>query len=93
MSLMKINDLISDEELEECIEGCSDLSLIRQIIKLSQLENLLDEEGFADIFAFELRGFINEDSEEYDTAYEKNYDWGYQIASNINELLLSLIHI
>ena len=88
---MQINDILSDEELEDCIEGSSSTVLIRQAISLSQNNNLVDEDSFADIFAFELRDFIDAEpsSLEYMEAYEVNWDWGYSIAENINELLVT----
>jgi hypothetical protein len=89
---MKINDLLSDEEIENCIDGSSDLRMIREIIEVSQLDNLLDVEDFADMFAYQIRGFIDvtfeEDEEAYDEAYMNNWDWGISIAENINLLLV-----
>jgi hypothetical protein len=88
---MNINDILSDEEIEDCLEGTSDIKWIRGLINLSQIDNLIDEEGFADMFSFELRKFIDvpENSEEYDDAYENNWVWGYSIAENINELVMN----
>ena len=89
---MKINDLLSDEEIENCIDGSSDLRMIREIIEVSQLDNLLDVEDFADMFAYQIRGFIDvtfeEDEEAYDEAYMNNWEWGTAIAENINKLLV-----
>lgn len=89
---MKINDLLSDEEIENCIDGSSDLRMIREIIEVSQLDNLLDIEDFADMFAYRIRGFIDvtfeEDEEAYDEAYMNNWEWGTSIAENINLLLV-----
>lgn len=89
---MKINDLLSDEEIEHCIDGSSDLRMIREIIEVSQLDNLLDVEDFADMFAYKIRGFIDvtfeEDEEAYDEAYMNNWEWGTSIAENINLLLV-----
>ena len=87
---LRINSLLSDEEIEDCIDGSSDVRMLREIIEMTQLENLLDEKDFADHFADRIRGFIDADSdEEYDTAYENNYNWGFSIAENINSLLVS----
>jgi len=89
---MKINELLCDEEIEDCIEGSSDVKMIRQIIEMTQLDNLIDVEDFADMFAYNIRGFIGvtfeEDEEAYDEAYINNWDWGMQIAQNINSLLV-----
>jgi hypothetical protein len=88
---MNINDLISDEEIETCIDGSSSTVLIRSIINLTQVNNLVNEESFADVFAFELKEFIDADpaSLDYMEANEVNWDWGYNIAQNINELLIN----
>lgn len=89
---MKINDLLSDEEIESCIDGSSDIRMIREIIDVSQLDNLLEIEDFADMFAYKIRGFIEitfeEDEDAYDEAYMNNWEWGTAIAENINLLLV-----
>lgn len=89
---MKINSILDDEEIESCINGSSDVRMIREIIEVSQLDNLLDIEDFADMFAYRIRGFIDvtfeEDEEAYDEAYMNNWEWGTSIAENINLLLV-----
>ena len=89
---MKINDLLSDEELEDCLDGHSDIKMIRQIIEDTQIDNLIDEEDFADMFAYNIRGFIavtfEEDQNAYNEAYTNNWEWGMTIAQNINALLV-----
>ena len=89
---MKINSILDDEEIESCIDGSSDIRMIREIIDLSQLDNLLDIEDFADMFAYAIRGFIEvsaeEDEDAYDEAYMNNWEWGTSIAENINLLLV-----
>ena len=89
---MKINELLSDEEIESCIDGSSDIRMIREIIDVSQLDNLLDIEDVADMFAYKIRGFIEitfeEDEDAYDEAYMNNWEWGTAIAENINLLLV-----
>jgi len=87
---LRINNILSDEEIENCIDGSSDIKMIREIIELTQIDNLLDQEDFADHFAYRIRGFIDTESEEeYDIAYENNYEWGIQIAENINDLVVN----
>jgi hypothetical protein len=89
----KINDLISDEEIEECIDGSSDIKMIREIISVTQLDNLVDIEDFADMFSYKIRNFIDveieDDEEAYDEAYMNNWEWGSSIAENINTLLIN----
>jgi hypothetical protein len=90
---LKINDLVSDEEIEECIDGSSDIAMIREIIGVTQLDNLIDIEDFADMFAYKIRGFIDahieDDMEAYEEAYMNNWEWGSSIAENINSLLVN----
>ena len=61
----KINDLISDEEIEECIDGLSDIKMIREIISVTQLDNLVDIEDFADMFSYKIRNFIDVEIDEW----------------------------
>lgn len=86
---MNINDILSDEDIEDCIEGSSNIELIRGIINLTQQETLLDEESFADCFSYEISSYIDaeENSEEWKEYNQNNWDWGYSIAQNINELV------
>lgn len=89
---MKINSLLSDEEIANCIEGSFNIKMIREVIDISQLDNLLDVEDFADLFAFLLKEFISvtfeEDEDEYDECYMNNWEWGQTIAEKINQLLV-----
>ena len=87
---MNINDILSDEEIEECIDGSSNITLIRSIIELTQDNNTVNEESFADIFAFEIRGFIDAEfeSEVWDECNDNNWEWGRCIAENINNLVI-----
>jgi len=88
---MKITDVLTDEEIEESVEGSSDVQMIRNIIDLVQYptDTLLNMNTFSERFAFEIRGFIDEEegSEEYKKAYNNNVEWGRTIAGNINEVL------
>jgi len=87
---MRINSILDDEEIEECIEGSSNVSMIREIIDKTQLNNLIDIEDFADMFSYAIRGYIDADvgSEVYEEAYLNNWTWGETIATNINSLLV-----
>lgn len=88
---MKINDILSDEEIENLIDGSSDIAMIRRLIEKTQYKNLIDDEDFADQFSFQIRGFIDAEigSDAYEKAYINNRDWGFNIATNINELLIN----
>ena len=87
---MNINDLLSDEDIEECIDGSSDIGMIREIITLSQNDEFVDVESFADVFSYKISGFIDteEGTEEWIEANENNWAWGFSIAENINNLLM-----
>ena len=82
-------DHLTDEELEACVDGNTNMDLLREILEkpFCVVDNVIDEEQFAQWFAYALEGFIaaDEDTEEWDEAYQANYDWGYQIAENIND--------
>lgn len=87
---MKINDIIDDEELLECVDGYTEVKLLRDAINYAQDENLLDEDLFADFFSKAIQGFIDEEegTEAYLNACESNYAWGYNIAENINMFIV-----
>jgi hypothetical protein len=88
---MKINEL-TDEMIEECIDGSTDLGMVKSIFKqrfVLDNKGLIVETNFADYFAQAVQHFISEDDPvEWQMAYDTNYEWGISIASNINELLL-----
>lgn len=87
---MKINDILDDDELLECVDGTTDVKLLRRAIEYSQDENILDEDLFAKYFSDAIEGFIDEkpNTEEYFIAQENNYSWGFEIAENINSLIV-----
>ncbi|NDB81238.1 MAG: hypothetical protein EB127_00590 [Alphaproteobacteria bacterium] len=88
--MIKINSILSDEEIENCIDGSSSIKLIRQIIENTQEDNMIDVDDFADTFATELEDFIGEyeDTEEWKEAWDNNWEWGLSIAEAINDLLV-----
>ena len=88
---MKINDILSDDDIYECIDGHSDIKMIREVIDMTQEENLVDEESFADVFSFNIRGFIDEeiDSDEYDDAYTNYRDWEEQLQRTLTACWLT----
>jgi hypothetical protein len=82
---------LTDEEIEECIEGSSDVGLIREIMTMEDVydedSTHVNEENFATRFAYAIEGFIDADegTPEYDEAWDNNYEWALCIAENINE--------
>lgn len=85
-------DQISDEELEDCFDGSTDIEMVREIVS-----KCLDKDGFVNIeefghyFARAIEGFIDadetEDPDAWEEAWENNYEWGQTIAENINDSL------
>jgi hypothetical protein len=73
--------LLSDAALEECVDGCTDLDLLRRILRKPDVveDNVVDEYLFGDHFQEALEGFADDEE-----ASENNYQWGCLIAENIN---------
>lgn len=89
---MKVHNL-TNEELEKCIDGSTNLALIRLILTKHTVvgnDGFIDPEIFADWFSIGICGYITEDvdSKEWNEANDNNWNWGYDIADNINMLLL-----
>lgn len=89
---MNINEQITDDELEDCFEGSSNIDMVREILNKPGVvigPGIVDDESFADWFAYAIEGFIDaeEDTDEWQEAWDVNFDWGLTIASNINDLL------
>lgn len=76
---------LTDEQLESCIEGSTRLDLLREILGewgVTGLDYRVDCVEFAKHFQYALRHY----PDPWDTdAQQINYDWGYRIATNINE--------
>lgn len=83
----------TDEELESCVDGVTNLDLLRSILKIPGIineEGYIDPDSFANIFASELELFIPEDhgSEEWAICDGNNWNWGFDIADNLNMITL-----
>lgn len=84
---------LTDEELEEAFDGSSSVAMVREIFEkpgvVDPESGFVDCENFADWFAYGVEGFIDaaEDTDEWKEAWDINYNWGYDIADNINALL------
>lgn len=91
IQIKKVSNL-TDEELENCVDGSTNIQMIRDILTkhgVVDLEGYIDPEIFADWFAQGIEGFIaaEVDSDEYTEAFDNNWNWGYDIADNINEYI------
>lgn len=83
---------LTNQELEECVDGNTDLSMIRDIFEKAgvvTIDGFLDEDRFADWFAYNIEHFIaaDEGTAEYDEAWQSNYNWGFTIAETINNYI------
>lgn len=90
MPALKTIDNLTDDQIENCFEGSSDVNMVRRLAKKCLDENgYVDVEDFSEKFAEKLEGFINEDEDSYEwnEAWIENRNWGEIIAENINEIL------
>lgn len=94
MALLRSPSDLTDEEIEECIDGSSNVDMIREIMTMEDVydeedSTHLNEENFATRFAYAIEGFIDADqgTPEFDEAWNNNYEWALSIAENINDLL------
>lgn len=84
---------LSDEELEDCFDGSSNVDMIREILSkpgvVDPESKLIDCENFAQWFAYGVEGYIDadEDTDEWQEAWDNNFNWGFDIADNINDYL------
>jgi len=90
-TIKRIKDL-TDDEIESCIDGSSSIALIRDILTKHGVvgdNDFIDPEIFADWFADNLQDLTGteEDTPEWTEAFDVNWNWGYDIADNINALI------
>ena len=89
---MKSAHELTDDELEDCVDGSTNISMLREILTkhgVVDLEGYIDPEIFADWFSIGLAGYITEDvdSAEWAEANDTNWNWGYDIADNVNSYI------
>ena len=87
----KFRDL-TDYEIQYCAKGVEDVSLIRNILNQPNViwrSEFINLDEFAETFACWREGLLSIDelTEEWMDAYNSNFDIGYEIANNLNELL------
>jgi hypothetical protein len=90
MTAFKSIDELTDNQIENCFEGSSDVAMVRRITKKYIDENgYVDVESFSQEFAEGIEGFITEeeDTDEWNNVWYDNRNWGEIIAENINEIL------
>ena len=74
---------LSDAALEECVDGCTSVELLREILRqpsVVQRSHKVNIKQFAEHFQMAL-----EDLAEGEDANENNYQWGLSIAESIND--------
>lgn len=89
---MKSVYTLTDEELEDCVDGSTNISMLREILTRAgvvDLDGYIDPEIFADWFAQGIQGYIaaEVDSDEWAEANDTNWNWGFDIADNINSYI------
>lgn len=89
---MKSVHELTDEELEECVDGTTNIAMLREILTKHRVvdeQGWIDPEIFADWFAHGIEGFIDAapDTDEWQEAYDTNWNWGYDIGDNINSYI------
>lgn len=75
--------LLSDAVLEKCVDGCTSVELLREILRqpsVVQRNRKVSAKQFAEQFQMAL-----EDYAEGEDANENNYQWGLSIAESIND--------
>lgn len=89
---MKDARTLTDEELEDCVDGSTNIDMLRDILTKHGVvdeQGWIDPEIFADWFAAGVEGYISAepDTDEWQEAYDNNWTWGYDIGDNINSFI------
>lgn len=89
---MKDARTLTDEELEDCVDGSTNIDMLRDILTKHGVvdeQGWIDPEIFADWFAAGVEGYISAepDTDEWQEAYDNNWTWGYDIGDNINSYI------
>ena len=92
MRAIRTIDEISDYELEDCYDGTTNNDMVRElVINCVNDSGFVNVEDFVHCFAREIEGFIaadeDDEPEEWEEAWAANYEWGENIAENINYAL------
>jgi len=95
---MKLAYDMTNEEILSCIQAAdciTDPDLVRSILGKEYVmhdDGSVDEAEFAEYFALAIEGFITEeqDTDEYNDAWDTNYNMGYELAEAINSHLETL---
>ena len=88
--IMKSVFKLSDEDLESCVDGTTNIDLLWEIIHKPGVvvNGVVNPDQFASWFAYAIEGYIDAESlEEFEEANRNNLEWGFAIADNINDLI------
>lgn len=83
---------LTNEEIEDCIDGSSNVEMIRDILTKPGVvgsDGFVDPEAFADWFSQAISGYIDAEmnSDAWIEANDNNWTWAYDIADNINSFI------
>jgi hypothetical protein len=89
---MKNVTSLSDNELHDCFDGTTSPELVREIIEKPGVitdTGAVDANQFAQWFAHSLQDLIDADptTEEWQEGWRVNFEWGENIANNINDYI------
>ena len=83
---------LTDLDIEMCVMGAIDAGVIRNILSQPFViwkSGFINPEVFAEIYGCWVAGFssLDELTEEWVDDYNRNFDWGYEVAASLNEIL------
>jgi hypothetical protein len=81
---------LSDEDLESCVDGTTNIDLLWEIIHKPGVvvNGVVNPDQFASWFASAIEGYTDAETlEEFEEANKNNLEWGFAIADNINDLI------
>lgn len=92
MAQIKNVHKLSDDEIEDCVDGTTNVTMLRDILTKPNVvgeDGFIDPDEFANWFAYGVEGYISadEDTDEWQEAWDANWDWGFDIADNINSYI------
>ncbi len=83
---------LSDNELHDCFDGTTSPELVKEIFEKAGVvlaNGSIDVDQFAQWFAHSMQDLIDADptSEDWQQAWRVNFEWGENIAENINDYI------
>jgi hypothetical protein len=81
---------LSDEDLESCVDGTTNIDLLWEILHKQGVvvNGVVNPDQFSSWFGHALEDYIDAESEEeFNESNKNNLEWGFNIADNINDLI------